>query len=203
MDFLEAMQHRFACKLYARKRMLDDSQITNILEYGRLTPTSFGLELWSFHVVKSLEKKEALFHACFDQESVRTSAMTVAVLVRTSAFANPDGDLVHTRGKRFGDPLCVFIDDYRPYYDFLRSEGRLDCWLKSQGYLAVANMMTGAAAMGIQSCAIEGFDERKVLRVLDVSSDQWQVSLLATFGYPAEEERPKIREDLDSLVTYY
>jgi nitroreductase len=64
-------------------------------------------------------------------------------------------------------------------------------------------MMTGAAAMGIQSCAIEGFDEKKVLRVLDVSSDQWQVSLLATFGYPAEEERPKIRESLDSLVTYH
>ena len=118
MDFLEAMQHRFACKLYDRKRMLDDSQITNILEYGRLTPTSFGLELWSFHVVKSLEKKEALFHACFDQESVRTSAMTVAVLVRTSAFANPDGDLVHTRGKRFGIPFLYSSIDYRPITTF-------------------------------------------------------------------------------------
>lgn len=203
MDFLEAMQHRFACKLYDSRRVLEDSEIQKILEYGRLTPTSFGLELWSFHVVQGSQKKEALFHACFDQESVRTSAMTVAVLVRTSAFANPDGDLVHSRGKRFPDPLSVFIDDYRPYYDFLRSEGRLDCWLKSQGYLAIANMMTGAAAMGIQSCAIEGFDEKKVLRVLDVSSDQWQVSLLATFGYPAEEERPKIRESLDSLVTYH
>jgi nitroreductase len=51
--------------------MLDDSEIQKILEYGRLTPTSFGLELWSFHVVKGPEAKEALFHACFDQESVR------------------------------------------------------------------------------------------------------------------------------------
>jgi hypothetical protein len=92
-----------------------------------------SLELWSFHVVQGSQKKEALFHACFDQESVRTSAMTLAVLVRTSAFANPDGDLVHSRGKRFPDPLSVFIDDYRPYYDFLRAEGRLDCGLKSQG----------------------------------------------------------------------
>ncbi|ADY12758.1 nitroreductase family protein [Sphaerochaeta globosa] len=203
MDFLEAMQHRFACKQYDRQRMLEELEIHTILEYGRLTPTSFGLELWSFHVVKSFQKKEALFHACFDQESVRTSAVTVAVLVRTAAFANPDGDLVHTRGKRFPDPLPVFIDDYRPYYEFLKSEGRLDCWLRSQGYLAIANMMTGSAAMGIQSCAIEGFDEKKVLRVLDANADQWQVSLLATFGYPAEQERPKIRESLDELVVYH
>lgn len=203
MEFLHAMQHRFACKLYDRKRMLDDSEIQKILEYGRLTPTSFGLELWSFHVVKGPEAKEALFHACFDQESVRTSAMAVAVLVRTSPFANPDGDLVHSRGKRFPDPLQVFIDDYRPYYDFLKAEGRLDCWLRSQGYLAIANMMTGAAALGIQSCAIEGFDEKNVLRVLDVKPEQWQVSLLATFGYPAEDERPKIRESLENLVSFH
>ena len=38
MDFLSAMQHRFACKLYDRQRMLDDSEIQRILEYGRLTP---------------------------------------------------------------------------------------------------------------------------------------------------------------------
>ena len=99
--------------------------------------------------------------------------------------------------------LQVFIDDYRPYYDFLKAEGRLDCWLRSQGYLAIANMMTGAAALGIQSCAIEGFDEKNVLRVLDVKPEQWQVSLLATFGYPAEDERPKIRESLENLVSFH
>ncbi len=203
MDFLNAMQHRFACKLYDTQRPLEESRLQKILQYGRLTPTSFGLELWSFHVVKSPEKKEALYHACFDQETVGTSSVTIAVLVRTSAFANPDGELVHSRASRFPDPLQVFIDDYRPYHAFLKSEGRLDCWLKSQGYLAVANMMTGAAEMGVQSCAIEGFDEKKVLRVLEVNAEQWQVSLLATFGYPAQEEREKIRESLASLVSYH
>lgn len=202
MDFLEAMQHRFACKLYDGKS-LEDREIRAILEYGRLTPTSFGLELWSFHAALSEEAKLALYEACFRQETVRTSAMTVAILVRTPPFANPDGDLVHGRGKRFGDPIQVFIDDYRPYYDFLAANGRLDSWLRSQGYLAVANMMTGARMLGIQSCAIEGFDEQKVLKVLDVDPIQWQVSILATFGHSAEAERPKIRESLEDLVVYH
>lgn len=203
MEFLEAMTHRFACKKYDTTRSIGGAQLKEILEYGRLTPTSFGLELWSFAVVRTQEKKQELFHACFDQESVATSAVTIVVLSRTEAFANPDGELVHERGRRFPDPLPVFIDDYRPYYDFLKAEGKLSCWLKSQGYLAIANMMTGAAAMGIQSCAIEGFHEEKVLQVLACNPNLWQVSLIATFGYPAEEERPKIRESLQDLVTYH
>lgn len=83
MEFLDAMQHRFACKRYDENREVSEAQLKMILEYGRLTPTSFGLELWSFHVVRSAEKKKkALFHACFDQESVATSAFTVAVMAR-------------------------------------------------------------------------------------------------------------------------
>ncbi|MGE4585013.1 MAG: NAD(P)H-dependent oxidoreductase [Sphaerochaeta sp.] len=203
MECIDAMRRRFACKVYDVKRLLDDEQIRQILEFGRLTPTSFGLELWSFHVVTTAALKARLQKACFDQEGVGTSAMTVAVLVRTAAYADPDGNLVRQRSSRFPDPLDQFIEDYRPYHAFLKQEGRLDCWLCSQGYLAIANMMTGAASLGIQSCAIEGFDEAKVLEVLGIDDSSWQVSLLATFGYPGEAERPKIRQSQEDLVVYH
>jgi nitroreductase len=64
-------------------------------------------------------------------------------------------------------------------------------------------MMTGAAMMGVQSCAIEGYNEQQVLDVLSLDGNQWQTSLLATFGYSAEAERPKIRESLEDLVVYH
>jgi hypothetical protein len=31
----------------------------------------------------------------------------------------------------------------------------------------------------------------------------WQVALVIAFGYPAEPERPKIREPLHELVSYF
>ncbi len=201
--FLSAMQHRFACKRYDLDHPLTQREMEQILEYGRLTPTSFGLELWSFHAVVSQEKKEALYRACYEQETVRTSWMTVAVLVRTAPYADPDGTMVRERGARFPGSLAYFIEDYRPYYEYLIETDRVQCWLRAQGYLAIANMMTGARAMGIQSCAIEGFDEEQTLALLGADPEHWQVSLLATFGHPAEEERPKIREPLDSLVSWY
>jgi nitroreductase len=104
------------------------------------------------------------------------------------------------RGARFPGSLTDFVEDYRPYYDFLREKGRLESWSRSQGYLAVANMMTGSAALGIQSCAIEGFDEDLVLAILGLDRKDWTVSMVILFGYPAEPTRPKIRASLESLV---
>lgn len=199
MTFLDAMNTRFACKFYDNKQISHEEKKL-ILDYGRLTPTSFGLELWSFHAITNSALKHTLFHACFAQQSVETAALVVAVLVHTPIYADPDGAMVQSRALRFPDSLDVFIDDYRPYYDFLKAKGRLDSWLRSQGYLAVANMMTGAAMLGIQSCAIEGFDEQKVLDALDVDKRIWQVSLLCTFGYPAENVREKVRLDASLVV---
>jgi len=61
-------------------------------------------------------------------------------------------------------------------------------------------MMTGASELGIQSCAIEGFDEDLVLALLGQDRKDWTVSMVIPFGYPAEPARPKIRASLESLV---
>ncbi len=199
MTFLEAMQRRFACKLYSDKK-IEEHEILSILEYGRLTPTSFGLEMWSFHVVEKPAMREQLYHSCFDQASVLSAPLSIIILCRPPSFLHPDGPYVKARGIRFPGELSLFVEDYRPYYEFLAGEGRLESWSRSQGYLAVANMMTGAATLGIQSCAIEGFDEEMVLTILGLDREEWTVSMVIPFGYPAEAARPKIRASLDELV---
>ena len=168
MNFLDIMRHRFACKLYDEDKPLNREEIDEILEYGRLTPTSFGLEMWHFHAVVSKEKLKELYAVCYEQEGVRTSGMTVAILTKASKYLDPDGLFVYERGVRFPSDIDWYIEDYRPYHEFLKDTGRLEGWLRSQGYLAVANMMTGVQSSGIQSCAIERFDEEGVLRVLDI-----------------------------------
>ncbi|MGB4406979.1 MAG: NAD(P)H-dependent oxidoreductase [Sphaerochaeta sp.] len=199
MTFLEAMRSRFACKLYSDKKIAEKDLLT-ILEYGRLTPTSFGLEPWSFHVVEKPSLRKSLYTACFEQESVLMAPLSIIILSRTQTYLDPDGPLVKERGSRFPGSLSDFVEDYRPYYDFLWQQGRLESWSRSQGYLAVANMMTGAADLGIQSCAIEGFDEDLVLAILGLDREDWIVSMVIPFGYPGETARPKIRANLASLV---
>lgn len=201
-DFLLAMQTRFACKKYQDKAIPKES-LDAILEAGRLSPTSFGLEGWAFHVIQAPRLKEKLTKACFDQESVATAPVTIIITALTASSYEPTGPFVTQRGSRFPGTLVDFVADYEGYYYFLEKEGRIDCWSRAQCYIACANMMTVAASETIQSCAIEGFDEDQVAQIIKIDQEIWQVSLLITFGYPAEPFREKIREPLKNLVTYY
>jgi len=200
--FIEAMQNRFACKMY-KEKPLNNSEIETILEAGRLSPTSFGLEGWHFHVVTDKVLIKELTTACFDQESVLSAPVSIIITALRGDAFSPDSPFIRQRAARFPTTLKEFVDDYIGYYDFLVENNRLECWSRSQCYIAGANMMSIAAANNIQSCAIEGFDEELVADVIKLDLKKWQVAMVIPFGYPAENNREKIRESLEDLVTFY
>jgi nitroreductase len=197
------MRRRFACKLFDPARQLTPEQVDHILECGRLSPSSFGLEHWHFHAVLSPAVKEHLFDACLRQECVRTAALIVAVTVRRAAAYALDSPFLRQRAGRFPGGLPVFHADYDGYYQVLAAAGKLDCWAAAQSYIPLANMMTGAAAAGIDSCAIEGFRETQVLEILGLDAAAWAVGILAVFGFRAEAVREKIREPFESVVSFH
>lgn len=75
-------------------------------------------------------------------------------------------------------------------------------WSSKQCYITLANMMTGAASMGIDSCPIEGFSKVQVEQVLDVDIDKYEVAVLVTFGYRRGEQTPRYRQNVDDLIEY-
>ncbi len=201
MEFKDLMNTRFACKKYSDKSV-DKSIIDYILECGRLTPSSFGFEAWSFHVVIGKEKREALYEACFKQESMKTSAFSICLCVPKTSMS-PEDPLVIQRGERFPGSLEEFLDDYKGYYDFLNSTNSIEPWLKAQTYLVCSNMMNAAVEKGVQSCAIEGFVNERVLDVLNLDKDKNTVGIIITFGYKDEPIREKIRMDVNEITTFY
>ena len=75
-------------------------------------------------------------------------------------------------------------------------------WSSKQCYLALANMMTGAASLGIDSCPIEGFSKSAVEALLAIDPQQYGVVAAVTFGYRAGEQTPRLRQPLADLVEY-
>ena len=64
-------------------------------------------------------------------------------------------------------------------------------------------MMTGAASAGIDSCAIEGYQDRAVLDLLALDADLWETGIVTVFGFSAETgPREKIRMPVSEIVTY-
>ena len=88
----------------------------------------------------------------------------------------------------------------------LETDRTLFDWTSKQTYIPLANMMTGAALIGIDSCPIEGFNYDEVNRILVDAEifepQEWGVSVMVTFGYRAKEIKAKYRKPIEDVVKW-
>ena len=91
------------------------------------------------------------------------------------------------------------------HINVLENDRTLFDWASKQTYIALANMMTGAALIGIDSCPIEGFNYAEVNRILAQTgaydAEKYAVSVAVTFGYRTKEIRPKSRKPLNEICS--
>ncbi|EOD5178516.1 nitroreductase family protein [Campylobacter fetus] len=55
MNFKEALNFRHACKVFDENRKIDSADFNDILEAGRLSPSSMGMQPWEFEVIEDKE----------------------------------------------------------------------------------------------------------------------------------------------------
>jgi nitroreductase len=92
--------------------------------------------------------------------------------------------------------LKAFLGYYRDH----ARRGDLTQWSVAQCHIAAANMLTAAAAIGVDSCPVGGFDPAQVTEVLGIDERRYEVALLIALGYRAEARPPRQRLPLDELV---
>ncbi len=201
-EFLGLLERRYACKRFSSSYEPGKDTISYILECGRLSPSSFGLEPWRFVVFSGAEKMKSLGEICFSQEAVSSATFAVAILVLRGESFKPDSEFVRARSERFPGGYKVFRPDYQPYHEFLESVGRTEHWARAQSYIAASFMMAGAAAIELDSCPIEGFDESALLRFLGKDENQWMPGIVVVFGKRDEDIRQKIRESMENLTEF-
>ena len=78
--FNEAMAFRHACKVFDENKKISDTDMKDILEFGRFSPSSFGMEAWKFLVISNEDLKAKLRPACWDQVQVTSCSHLVIVL---------------------------------------------------------------------------------------------------------------------------
>lgn len=106
------------------------------------------------------------------------------------------------------------MQDHSGFYKFfveteLEDNDRLIFeWSIKQTYIALGNMMTAAAQIGIDSCPIEGFDKKQVTSILQNegiinNANDFGVSCMVAFRYrQTDPKRSKTRQNLDEIVEW-
>ena len=199
MSCFEALQKRYACKLFDPSYHLAKEQVEKILEYGRLSPSSFGMEPWRFIVVEDQKHKEALQPLCWNQPQITTCSHLVIILADKASVQ--DEEYIEAMFARRGldkEATAAYIQRYK---EFLAKQD-ISCWVQKQCYIAAANMMTGASEEGIDSCPIEGFEKERVEEYLKLDTTKLEVALLIAFGKCAKEAPKKHRLSLERLVRW-
>lgn len=145
--FMDAMNFRHACKIFDETKKISDEDMRFILECGRKSPSSFGMEAWKFLVITNEELKAKLRPACWDQVQVTSCSHLVIVLAGIDSVKVESGEVE----KRFArrempkESLDMYMGLYASHLEkTLSSDENIYCWTAKQTYIASANMMTGA-----------------------------------------------------------
>ncbi|WP_400079021.1 NAD(P)H-dependent oxidoreductase [Winogradskyella sp. R77965] len=214
-DILKAFQFRHACKEFDATKKLTDDDINFILKAANLSPSSFGFEPWHFVVVQDQELRELLKPVAWGAPlKLDTASHFILGLSMKAPMTKWDSDYIMHMMKEVKQFPEDVIEMYSKFYrEFQESDFNLDSdkklfdWASKQTYIALANMMTSAALVGIDSCPIEGFHEDKVNALLQekfgVDTDKYGLSYMAAFGYrKAEPPHAKTRRPLEEIVTW-
>jgi len=91
-------------------------------------------------------------------------------------------------------------------FDLVSSKRAMRDWSAKQTYIALGNMMTSAAQIGIDSCPIEGFDQQAIEQLLREEghlTDKLNVAVMAAFGYRnAAPAHAQTRQAIADLVDW-
>lgn len=210
---MQAFQTRYACKNFDPSRQISDKDFQMILEAGRLSPSSFGFEPWKFLVIQNKALRQKLFPIAWGaQKSLSGASHFLILLTRKQLTYQSDyidyimQDIQHLPADMIQIRKQFFENFQRHDFQLLDNERALFDWTSKQSYIALANMLTTAAYLGIDSCPIEGFNRVEVETLLNAEGlldpKEFGVSVMAGFGYRNETPRPKTRRPISEIIQW-
>ena len=80
MNYLEILKFRHACKIFDETKKISAGEFDFILEAGRLSPSSMGLEQWDFLVVQNPILRQKIREVSWNQPQITTCSHLVVIL---------------------------------------------------------------------------------------------------------------------------
>lgn len=213
-QILQAFNFRHATKRFNPDKKVSAEDFHTIIESGRLSPSSIGAEPWRFLVVQNEDLRQKLKKVSWGaQGQLDTASHFVILLARKNVrpgteylthimkeIKNVPDDVLEDMNKRYE----MFQNDSLNLYE---SERSLWDWASKQTYIALGNMMSVAALLGVDSCPIEGFGMKEVTQLLSdegiINENEFLPSVMVAFGYREEDpKRAKTRQAYEDVIEW-
>jgi nitroreductase len=197
---INQLNWRYATKQFDPKRKISAQDWASLEEALLLTPSSGGLQPWKFIVVTDPAARAKLTPASYGQAQINDASHLV-VFASKNNFSEADVDAhLQNVARAQGVP----VESLAQFRGMLvggivqaMDEAGRNAWARNQVYIALGNLLTSAALLGIDACPMEGFDHAQYDEILGLKAKGYSSAVIATLGYRLPTDKyanaPKVR----------
>ncbi|PIF43472.1 nitroreductase [Chryseobacterium sp. 52] len=207
MNYLEALSRRYSVKKFNHEIIPQDT-LHNILESGKLSASSLGLQPYKILVVESEEMKQKLIPAFYNPSQISTCSHLIIIISKKTIEENYiHGYFNHISEVRETplEQLDLFKKSINQHIT-QKTQDEIFNWAEKQSYIVLANLMYAAAIENIDSCPMEGFRQDLIEEILNINPATEKVTVTLALGYRSEEDHfqhmKKVRKPNEKLFKF-
>jgi nitroreductase len=206
-QLLAALNWRYATKIFDANKKIP-AEVWKTLEQSLvLTPTSYGLQPYQFLVVNNPAKRAELLPHSWGQKQVVDASHFVVFTARTEMKEADVDKLIQRTQELRKLPEGAF----NPYRDMMLGDvvngprGKTAHeWATRQTYIALGNLMTCAAVLGVDACPMEGLNPVEYDKILNLNGSGYATVVACALGYRAAGDKyaslAKVRYETKDLI---
>ncbi|MEI6553386.1 MAG: NAD(P)H-dependent oxidoreductase [bacterium] len=191
---IEAMNWRYATKIFDSTKKLTDEQLNNLIDAVSLSASSYGLQPWKIIVVKNPELRAQIKESAWGQtQTTDSSHLIVFAIVKNvdDAYIDKFVNLVSTTRGVDTAHLEGYSQMMKGAIKTKMDKGGVEAvkeWSARQAYIALGGLLTACATLKIDSCPMEGFDNKKVDEILGLNELGLESVVMCPLGYRSETD---------------
>ena len=206
-ELLQSLEWRYATKVFNPARKIPADTWQALERALVLTPSSYGLQPYQFLVVNDPARRAELLPHSWGQKQVVDASHFVVFTARTKMTA-ADVDKLITR---ISSVRGVPAESMTPLWNMMIGDivngprGKIAHeWATRQAYIALGNLMTCAAVLGVDACPMEGLVPAEYDRILNLNGSGYATVVACALGYRSPNDKyatlAKVRYDTKEVV---
>ena len=208
-QLIDQLNWRYATKQFDPTRKISAQDWAALEEALVLTPSSFGLQPWTFLVIDDAEVRARLLLASYGQPQVVDASHLVVFATKTN-YNEADVDAHVRQAARTRRVGIDALDGLRTMAVRSVVQGMDETarrnWATNQTYIALGNLVTSAALLGIDAAPMEGFERNRYDDLLGLRARGLTASVIAALGYRLPGDKyaatPKVRFPREEVVVH-
>ena len=206
---LQALRWRYATKVFDASRRIDGPTWDALEQALVLTASSYGLQPWKFLVITDPAIRAELRPHSWNQSQI-TDCSHLVVLLSKRTINPADADRLIEATATTRSLETAALAGYRQMIQVDLIEGPrsriIEEWADRQVYIALGNLLSSAAVLGVDTCAIEGFSPAEYDRILQLDGSDYRSCVVCACGHRSADDKyaslAKVRYSATDLIEH-